>query len=732
MSLFSKARSPRRTIYLILLLIFTMVITLVALAIPFTASLAEEPLRLGSVAREDIRAPYDFTYQSKSATEENRKKAVAEVSPVYTLIETSVARRQMEHLRSVIAYIDSVRADAFASREQKLSDLDALENVQLRRQTAQSILSLSDARWQIVQQEAIVVLEQVMRATIREDRLEDVRRSVPTLISLSLPEEQASIVAEMVQAFVTPNSLYDEAATKATRQAARENVVPVMRSYMAGETVVRRGELINEEQLESLQELGLDKPQYRWQDLASAAFLAFLVISFLIFYMRRTRRLVKDLRSLTVMTVLFLAFLFGARLVLPGHTVVPYLFPLPAYSLAVAALFGAQPALVSTLPLAISVSFGLPYSLELTVFYIITSFFGVLTLGRAQRITTFFWSGFVIACAGTTVILVYRLPQPSTDWIGILTLSVAALFYGIASAGSSLLLQFFLAPLMGKTTALQLMELSRPDHPLLQLILHNAPGTYQHSLQVANLAEQAAERIGADPLLTRIGALYHDVGKAAAPVFFIENQAPGSINPHNGLDPTTSAATIINHVYKGLELARKYRLPRRIQDFIIEHHGDSIARYQYAKALEAAGGDENQVEREKFRYPGPRPQSCETALLMLADGSEAKVRADRPKDENELRLIIKAVVDNAVALGALNDTSLTLHDLDTIIDSFTATLRGIYHPRISYPKMEISGERPALLREHASEDAQSATKPLSATTVSNGDPPANPSPEEAL
>ncbi len=725
MSLFSPARSPRRMIFLILLLIFTTVLTLVALAIPFSAPLAEEPLRLGSVAQEDIRAPYDFTYQSKSATEANRKKAVAEVGPVYTQIETSVARQQLEHLRSVLAFIDSTRADAFATREEKLSDLDALEIVQLQKETAQNILSLSDARWQIVQQEAIVVLEQVMRTVIREDRLEEARLSVPTLISLSLPEDQAGIVAELVQAFVAPNSLYDEATTKAARQAARENVAPVGRSYVVGETIVRRGELISEEQLEALDVLGLDKPQYRWQDIASAAFLTIVVITFLIFYLRRTPRLARDLRALTVVAALFLVFLFGARLLIPGHTVIPYLFPLPAYSLAVAALFGPQPALVSTLPLAVAATYGLPYALELTVFYIVTSFFGVLTLGHAQRITTFFWSGFVIACAGSAIVLAYRLPQPTTDWIGILTLFVAALFNGIASASSTLLLQFFLAQLLGMTTALQLMELSRPDHPLLQLILHNAPGTYQHSLQVANLAEQAAERIGADPLLTRIGALYHDVGKAADPIFFIENQVPGSTNPHNDLDPTSSAATIISHVHKGLELARKYRLPRRIQDFIVEHHGDMIARYQYAKALEAAGGDEIQVDLEKFRYPGPRPQSRETALLMLADSSEAKARADRPKDENELRFLIKGVVDNAVALGALNDTNLTLHDLNTIIDSFTATLRGIYHPRIPYPKMEVSGERPVLGREPASEDTHSSINTLPAPAVSNPDPPAN-------
>jgi len=215
--------------------------------------------------------------------------------------------------------------------------------------------------------------------------------------------------------------------------------------------------------------------------------------------------------------------------------------------------------------------------------------------------------------------------------------------------------------------------------------LRNAPGTYQHSLQVSNLAEQAAEIIGADTLLTRVGAIYHDCGKALNPYFFIENQLPGNVNPHDNLDPVTSAQTIIRHVTDGLELSRKHRLPRRIQDFILEHHGTMLTRYQYAKAVDAVDGDESQIDENQFRYPGPRPKSRETAILMLADGSEARVRAERPADESELREVIKSVIEHRLSSGQLDETDLTLRDLDEMIDSFTTTLRGIYHPRLEYP-----------------------------------------------
>jgi len=203
---------------------------------------------------------------------------------------------------------------------------------------------------------------------------------------------------------------------------------------------------------------------------------------------------------------------------------------------------------------------------------------------------------------------------------------------------------------------------------------------------VANLAEQAAESIGADALLTRVGALFHDVGKAMNPTFFIENQAQGSINTHDDMEPVESSTAITQHVLDGIKLARKHRLPRRIDDFILEHHGSMLTRYQYSKAVEAAGDDESKVDPERFRYPGPRPRSRETALLMLADGTEARVRAGRPQNEEELVKIVHAAIEHVQSSGQLDNTQLTLSDLNKVTESFVTTLRGSYHPRIEYPK----------------------------------------------
>jgi putative nucleotidyltransferase with HDIG domain len=678
----------RKGLYLAILMLATGGISFLSLVLPRTAELSRPPLRAGTVAAEEYLAPHALTYLSEVRTEQARQNARQSTPAVYTPVDTSVARTQLERLRVTISYISTVRADTYSNLDQKLADLAELEYLDIKPELAENILGLSASRWQVVQQETVVVLEQVMRNTIRDDQLVEARQGIPSLISLALPVAQSEIVAQLSSTFVVPNSLYDAEATQEARKAAAAAVEPILQSYAVGETIVSRGSLITEEEYEALEQFGLLKSTIRWQDYASAAALVMVASFFMLFYIAKRPGLAigrHSPRALTLISVIFLVFLTTARLLIPGHTVLPYLYPMAAYSLTVASLFGAEAALVSALPLAILSTFGLPFSLDLTLYYVLGSFFGVFFLGRGHRITSFLWSGFAIAIFGALVVIAYRFSQPSTDMIGLATLAGASLINGAASAGAGLILQFLLAPILGKTTALQLVELSRPDHPLLQLLLRNAPGTYQHSLQVANLSEQAAEAIGADALLTRVAALYHDVGKANDPFFFIENQSPGNLNPHDDLDPLTSSKLIRSHVESGLAMARKYRIPRRIQDFIAEHHGDMLTRYQYSKAVQIAGGDESQIEPELFRYRGPRPQSRESAILMLADGVEARVRAEHPRDESQLRDVIRSVIQHRVSSGELDDAPLTLQDLQIIEGTFFTSMRSVFHPRIQYP-----------------------------------------------
>lgn len=690
-------RTRNRNIYKAFLIILSAILAFVALLTPTLSNTIAPSLQAGQVTSQDYRAASDISFESQVLTDQRRENAAESVQDIYTPADTAVARQQIEKLRAALAFITSVRDDSYAETNKKMEDLAALEDVELSETTAHSLLNLNDTRWQIIQQESISLLEKMMSNPIREGDVEELRENLSNRVSLSLPEDQVILVTELVAPFVIENSEFSQVLTDAARDYARESVIPTIRSYRANETIVRAGQVLTDADIEALEQLGIIEPQLQWKEWVAAGALVVVITTLIVLYFIREPALGQDLRALTLILILFFLFLFAARLVIPAHTVIPYAFPLAAFGMTVAALFGPQLAIIFSLPLAVLAAYSLPNTLDLSMFYLLGSLVGILILGRANRLANFFWAGATFAAAGILVVVAYRLTIPTTDLVGMATLSGTSIFNGLVTASLAILLQFFLAQILGMTTPMQLMDLTRPDQPLLQYILREAPGTYQHSLQVANLAEQAAERVRANPLLTRVGALYHDAGKARFPIFFIENQTPGYPNPHESLDPVDSAHIIIRHVSDGLKLAQKYRLPRSIQEFISEHHGTMTTRYQYITAVKAAGGDESKVDASLFQYPGPRPQSRETAILMLADGCEARIRAERPTEEEELQELVKAVIDDRVSDGQLDDTDLTLNDIDKIQESFISTLKGIYHPRIKYPQLEQPSQTDAAL-----------------------------------
>jgi len=692
------------------LLVITGLLSLVALVSPISLRPTEYSIRIGEVSQEDIQAPRTMSFVSEILTEQAKLEAEHNVAPIYNAADPAIARKQIEKLRTSLNYISAVRADTYASYQNKVSDLNAVKDIRINEDMAKRILALSTDRWETIQAESLSVLEQVMRNTIREDRVYDFQRNVPTLVSFSLSQDQVQIVSELVIPFVTPNSLYNEEQTQISQQAARDSVSPVTRKYIAGESIVQRGQIITPAIWEALSQFGLVSSQGYGENIAaSTALVTLLCVLFYLYLTQSKSTILADSRSLILIAVGFLAFLYASRLLIPNRTILPYLFPISAFGMTIASLFNMGLGMVLTLLLSILTAYGLPYSLDLTLFYVLATFFGIFVLGKGRRIAHFFWAGVAIFGAGSAVILAYRLPGFVTDWIGIGTLISAALFNGMASASLSLLLQFLFSQALGKTTALELLEISRPDHPLLQFVLQNAPGTYQHSLMVANLGEQAAKAVGADALLVRVGSLHHDAGKALNPSFFIENQVHGNLNPHDDLDPLLSSATIIRHVTDGVQLAQKYRLPSRIQDFIREHHGTLITRYQYSQAVKASGGDESLVNEDDFRYPGPRPQTRETGIIMLADGVEARARAELPRDDEEIRSLVKSSFEFIKQSGQLDDTNLTLRDLNKIAESFINTLRNTYHPRIKYPELKQSTNE---MKKNADAGSQSVTIPV--------------------
>lgn len=668
-----------------IILIVAAVASWVAISIPIELRPSEYALNIGEVTNQDILAPRTLTYTSDLLTEKAREDAMARVIPVYLPVDLEISKIQLGLLKSDLYQVDAIRTDLTSSEEQRIAQLTGMTIYGFDEAAAKNLLAMSTMTWDMVSAKTIDVFEQIMGGTVREDMLAEHIGNVPNLVGLDFTKDQTSLIARLVSPHVQANSLYSEELTTQRRQEAADSVKPVSRTFINGQTIIYRGGIVDELNYEALQNYGLVETSRKNEELIASALIVILLAGFIALY-HRLKKLppVNDLRSLIIVASLFLVFLFSARFLIPNRAVLPYIFPIAAFGLTVAALYRIETAMIYSLPLAILSTFN-QYSQAIILLYVLGTFCGILVLGKPRKVLRFVWAGLAVTITSILVILAYELPDPTSDWIGIATLVGASLFNGIASAAITLLLQYVFAQSLGLTTPLMLNELMRPDSRLLQLLLREAPGTYQHSLQVANLAEQAAEKIGADAALTRVGALYHDVGKALNPQFFIENQVQVQVNTHDDLDPVVTASTIIQHIVDGMKLARKHHLPARLQEFISEHHGTLRASYQYKRALEAVGNKSELVDEELFRYPGPIPQSRETALLMLADGCEARARAELPKDDDDLRELVKKVIQRTIDEGQLINTTLTLRDLELITDSFTTNLIGVYHPRVVYP-----------------------------------------------
>lgn len=645
-------------------------------------------VRVGEPAAQEILAPRTVNFRSEILTEEARRAAAAAVPDIYDPPDSRIARNQVLALRNALNFISSVRADTLATPLERRADLLAIRDLALDADVADRLLRFTPEQWMAVQAEALSLLEQIMLNPVRAQQVEDLRRSLPVRISVDRTEEEARAIIALVSPLITANSVYNAAATEAARQAARESVEPVVKQLIRGQIIVARGRVVTPEDLEALRAVGLLQPEFNWEQTASAVLAVVITgLLFIIYVQRFYPEVGQNAKLVLLIGLFFNGFLLAAQLMVPGNVLLPFAYPAAALAMLVTVLAGPHLAMTVAVALGALVGYLGGSSLELTIYTALMGIVAAIVLDRAERVDLFFWSGLASAIAGIGILFVFRLGNPATDLVGFVQLIAASLINGGISAALTLMAFFALGGVFDITTSLQLVELSRPDHPLLRLILRNAPGTYQHSLQIANLAEQAAERIGANAMLVRVGALYHDAGKALHPQYFIENQLDYS-NIHETLTPEDSARVIIRHVPDGLELARRYRLPSRIRDFITEHHGTLMTVYQYKRALEAAGGDASQVDESRFRYPGPRPRSRETALLMLADGCEAKARSDRPKTEEDIDRIVKSLIDDRLAKGQLDETGLTLNDLALIRESFVNTLRGVFHPRVQYPELQ--------------------------------------------
>jgi putative nucleotidyltransferase with HDIG domain len=658
-------------------------------------------VNLGEPAPQDVIAPQSITYVSDVLTTQARQQAAASVSNQYTPVDLSIARAQNNLARAVFSFIEVVRADSLADKETKIGNLQAIEGLAIDEQVAEDILSLSQSEFGAVRENTLQIVEGTMRQGVVQDQLSEAKRRASLGAAFDLTPAQERVVTSLAPQFVVPNIFFDEEGTSALQEEAMAAVEAATQIVTKDQRVLRVGDIVSDEDLEMLEQLGLLQPKLDWRRAISAILAALLAVILIALYW--------DLyfydkphtaRSLTIVGILLALFVLSAKLLVSTRSIYSILYPAAAFSIIVAVIFETRLAIFLTMIQAALVGYIAQESLELAVYAAAGGILAVLTLRDVQRLNALFRAGLVAAVGNIVVVLMFRLPTDIAP-TELLTLLLFGLVTGsILSAGLALAGIFLIGSIFGVITPLQLQELSRLDHPLLQELLRKAPGTYHHSIMVANLAEQGAEKVKANSPLVRVGAFYHDIGKMNRPEFFSENQNGG--NPHDNLDPFSSARIIISHVTDGLELARRYHLPSRIRDFIAEHHGDRVLKSFYGKALEAAGGEKEAVERARFRYNGPRPTSRETGIVQLADSIEATSRALGPNTEEEIERLVNKIVDEHLGEGQLDHSGLTLGDIQLLKESFIKTVKGRFHVRVRYPgneELEVGESRQAELTE---------------------------------
>lgn len=659
--------------------------------------LTVDELSVGDVAPMDIVAPRDSSFESAVLTEQQRLEEAAVVRNVYTT-DNDITRRQVNRARLVIDYITHVRNDPYATPEQKRDDLSAIDDLALSDEAVEALLSFSDSDWARVGEQTINVLGRIMSGEVREDNLQAVRSTVPRQV-FSLPEPQVPVATELVTQLIRPNTFVDPEATEAARDSVRTSIPPVIRSFRSGQVVVSRGQVVSEADMEALVQLGLlHAAQDNGPEIAAALIAVLLSVVVVGMYISRFHlRNAEELRIVGFTALFFLLFLVLARMMIASSIVstLALLYPAIALALLVTALAGPQLAILisSVLGLLVGIITG---SVEVVALIVVGSTVGALSLRLDARLNAFFIAGTLAGVANAGVVLVFGLTAFNADVLNLLVRVGLGLANGVLSGGVALAGLFLLGSVFNVTTGLLLAELSRADHPLQQSLMREAPGTYQHSLMVANMAENAAEVIGANELLVRVGALYHDIGKTYNPIMFAENQHYGAESIHERLEPAQSAQYIIRHAPEGDKMARKYRLPATVRDFIWQHHGTTTVWYFLYQAIEAAGGDESAVNIADFTYPGPRPQSRENGILMLADSCESAMRANRPSGDEAIRDLVNSIVQEKINAGQLDESGLTLDDLNRIRESFVTSLRGVFHPRVIYPKRDKSEEPAAV------------------------------------
>ncbi len=639
------------------------------------------------ISKRDIIAQKTLTVEDVKRTEKHKKEVAQKVEPVLAPAEDDFIRNNLQTLQTSVWQIRK-KAIADAEKKEEIGVLfDLSENVK-KDFIINFLLKADDASLREAFDKATLTLANVLRVGITEKDYEkdSINRIIMNNLVSNVSKRQVSVISAMLEQVIVPNLVVDEFATEISRKNAQNSVKPYEVVFQKGDKILFEGEPVTRLKRDALRLAGYNVYELNFQGLIAIYIIVFIGTLLFLGYMKFFEKdfLQPKYLSISAFLVLILTFI---GMVLPTGTS-PYILPVPAFLILTAIFTKPRIAFVATI-LALSImSIGYQYNIQYLVAFALLSILSMISVSQiryAERVDVI-KIGFNIGLAGIVIVLsIYILEKCLIDVSNVLILKNCMYIFlngvisSIVASGS--------LPLFEKMfkiiTPYGLAELGDHNQELLKRLQTEAPGTYHHSLMVSNLCEAAAEAIGADPILARVGALYHDIGKLERPMFFVENQSYYMIeNPHNKFNPRISKMIITAHTSDGLKIAKSHNLPVVIQNFITQHHGEGLASYFYNQAVKEEGKDN--VKEEQFRYPGPKPNMKETAILMLADAVESAVRSLKNPTPEEIEAMINKIIVERINDGQLFDSPLTLKDLKIISETFSRILRGMRHNRIKY------------------------------------------------
>lgn len=665
------------------ILIYIIVFLVTYVILLTTISPKKHNLSVGDIATVDIKAPIDTV--DEIATQEKVEEAIAKAKEdkQYT-VKSEVKTQAIDNINKLF---NKVATEVSSTKEakDKLTEIKKIDAFRLTDEEYSILLSLEASKISDIQNKTLQALEKAYKNNIGENDYEALQKAKDLaseeLISYNLDRNLEDTLKSVLYSQIKPNLFIDTEKMEENIKEVQKNVQKEI--IKKNQIIVKEGEPVTERQIEILNELGLLNSGLTKSYLSSFIALAILVALVLFIeysYISRERpdiyksnKFIILISSINIITIM---------LSLSLNIISPYLIPIACGAMLMTILIEYRLSLFVNLLNLVFVSVVVGFNPSVIILSAIAIVLGSTSVKKVQQRNDIIYSTVYIAIVLAVLTLTVGMISSNNlkeNLIQTGFIIIGVLISGILSVG---LLPFY-ESIFDVVTNIKLLELSNPNQPLMKKLLMEAPGTYHHSMMVANLAEAAAEVVGGNPVIARVGAYYHDIGKTKRPYFFGENQI-GKENPHDKITPNLSTLIILSHTKDGLEMAKEHKIPKIIQDIIVQHHGTTLVKYFYYKVKNSAENPE-EINEEDFRYPGPIPDTKESGILMLADSVEASVRSIPEPTKDKIENMVNNIINDKINNNQLINCDLTLKDIELIRKSFLKTLDGIYHHRIEYP-----------------------------------------------